>query len=50
MQDVRNAADKLVCRIDKRYKTVEIVVKGYITVIRFFDDGNVRITNARKMR
>ena len=46
MQDVRNGADKLVCRIDKISKTVEIVVKGFRTTIRFLDDGQVLIQNA----
>lgn len=48
MQDVRNGADKLVCRIDKTSKTVEIVLKGYKTTIRFLDDGQVVIENANK--
>lgn len=48
MQDVRNGADKLVCRIDKASKTVEIVLKGCKTTIRFLDDGQVLIENANK--
>lgn len=48
MQDVRNGADKLVCRIDKANKTVEIVLKGCKTTIRFLDDGQVLIENANK--
>lgn len=48
MQDVRNGADKLVCRIDKASKTVEIVLKGYKTTIRFLEDGQVQIENANK--
>lgn len=47
MQEVRNAMDKLVCLIDKEQKTVEIVVKGYKTTIQFYDDGKVRIVNAK---
>ena len=46
MQDVRNGADKLVCRIDKISKTIEIVVKGFRTTIRFLDDGQVLIQHS----
>lgn len=46
MQDVRNGADKLVCRIDKISRTVEIVVKGFRTTIRFLDDGQVLIQHS----
>lgn len=49
MQDVRNGADKLVCRIDKSSRTVEIVIKGCQTTIRFLDDGQVLIKNANKV-
>ena len=45
MQDVRNGADKLVCRIDKASKTVEIVLKGFKTIVRFLDNGQVLIEN-----
>ena len=45
MLDVRNGADKLVCRIDKASKTIEIVQKGYKTTIRFLDNGQVLIKN-----
>lgn len=49
MQDVRNGADKLVCRIDKSSRTVEIVIKGCKTIIRFLDEGQVLIKNANKV-
>lgn len=45
MQDVRNSAGKLVCRVDKASKTVEIVLKGCTTLIRFSDDGTIRVIN-----
>ena len=45
MENVKNKADKLVCRLDKRQKLVEIVHKGYTTTIRFLDDGRVEIIN-----
>ncbi len=46
MQEVRNSANKLVCQIDKLSKTVEIVLKGCRTTIRFLDNGQVQIVNA----
>jgi hypothetical protein len=45
MTDIRNIQGKLVCRVDKASKSVEIVVKGCVTVIRFSDDGKVNVTN-----
>lgn len=48
MEDVRNGADKLVCRIDKTTKMVEIVLKGYVTTIRFLENGQAVIQNASK--
>lgn len=45
MEKVKNAAGKLVCQIDKQQKLVEIVHKGYTTLIRFCADGHVEITN-----
>jgi CRP-like cAMP-binding protein len=48
MTDIRNIQGKLVCRVDKASKSVEIVVKGCITVIRFSDDGKVNVTNTQK--
>lgn len=45
MQDIRNSAGKLVCRVDKASKTVEIVLKGCITLIRFSDDGSFMVIN-----
>lgn len=47
MEDIRNSQGKLVCRIDKISKTVEIAVKGCITVIRFSEE--ITITNIKKM-
>lgn len=45
MQEIRNSQGKLVCRVDKASKTVEIVLKGCITLIRFFDDGTIGVIN-----
>lgn len=48
MEEVRNSLDKLVCRINKATKTVEIVLKGCITTICFLENGQAIIKNARK--
>ena len=48
MRDIRNSQGKLVCRIDKTSKTVEIAVKGCITVIQFSDDGTISVINKNK--
>jgi hypothetical protein len=47
MEQVKNANDKLVCQIDKAQKMVEIVNKGYKTIIRFTADGQVVIVNVK---
>ena len=47
MEEVRNYCDKLVCRIDKSERLVEIVIKGCKTTIRFKSDGTVEIKNAQ---
>lgn len=45
MEEVRNSQGKLVCRVDKASKSVEIVLKGCTTLIRFSDDGTIRVIN-----
>lgn len=45
MENIRNAMDKLVCRLDKAKRIVEIVNKGCKTVISFYDNGRVEIIN-----
>lgn len=47
MEEVRNGCNKLVCRIDKTKKVVEIVVKGNKTTICFKTDVTVEIKNAQ---
>ena len=47
MEEVRNAANKLVCRIDRKKKIVEIVMKGCKTQIRFSDDGTAEVKNSK---
>ena len=49
MQDVRNSANKLVCRLDKQTKTIEIALKGCTTTIQFLENGQVLIQNANKV-
>lgn len=48
MVEVRNKCGKLVCRIDKPNKTVEIAIKCCVTTICFTDDGKVNIENTEK--
>ena len=48
MTEIRNSQGKLVCRADKDNKTVEIAVKGNVTVIRFTDDGKMKIENTER--
>ena len=45
MEEIRNSQGKLVCRVDKMSKTVEIVLKGCTTLIRFASDGTITVTN-----
>lgn len=45
MQEIRNSQGKLVCRVDNASKTVEIVLKGCTTLIRFSNDGTIRVIN-----
>lgn len=49
MENIRNAENKLVCRIDRQTRTVEIVQKKCITKIRFLDNGQVNVINANKV-
>ncbi len=49
MQEVRNSENKLVCCINKVQKTVEIMIKGCKTTIKFLDDGTVKIVNTNKV-
>ena len=39
MKSVNNTNGKLVCKVDEEKKTVEIVKKGFKTVLRFTNDG-----------
>jgi len=46
MQHIRNILGKLVCRIDENQGIVEIVQKGYQTLIHFKPDGTAEVTAA----
>ena len=46
--DIRNNAGRLVCRVDKLRRTVEIVQKGCTTLISFSDDGRINVINKNK--
>lgn len=45
MQEIKNSAGKLVCRIDATEKVVEIVHKGITTVIYILDNGTFEVVN-----
>lgn len=47
MQEVRNTKGKLVCRVDPKTLTVEIVSKGQKTCIVFNPGGQPKIRNTR---
>lgn len=47
MLEVRNAEGKLVCRIDPPNLTVEIVMRGYKTIIVFLPDDDPVVVNSK---
>lgn len=44
MTEIRNSCGKLLCRVDPKTKTVEIIIKGQKTLIQFLDN-DIKITN-----
>lgn len=50
MQEIRNSKGRLVCRADKDSKTVEIVVKSSVTVIRFLDKNGITVKNTERKK
>lgn len=50
MEEIRNGQGKLVCRVDKPTKTVEIAVKGSVTTICFTADGKIKVINTSKAK
>lgn len=47
MHDIKNLAGKLVCRVDAQTKAIEIIRKGYKTVIVFNNDKSISIANSQ---
>lgn len=45
---IRNLAGKRVCDISEDLKTVEIVVKNYVTRITVNKDGKLQVVNERR--
>jgi len=45
MEVVKNANGKTVCRVDGTSRIVEIVHKGFKTIIRFAPDGTYQVEN-----
>ena len=47
MSEIRNLDGKLVCRIDHASGTLEIKVKGCITLIKVNSDGTTEVVNRK---
>ena len=47
MHEIRNGSGKLVCRVDPKTLTVEIVSKGQKTVVAFCPSSEAKVTNAK---
>ena len=45
MEIIQNANHKTICRADVKNKSIEIVHKGFKTIIRFLDNGKMEIIN-----
>ena len=50
MKQVRNANGKFVCMADAATRTVEIIIKGFKTIVRFTADGRVEIINTKPIK
>jgi hypothetical protein len=48
MTEIRNPDGRLVCRIDMTHGNIEILEKGWITIIRLETDGKVSVTHCQK--
>jgi len=44
---IRNANGKLVCKVDETKRTIEIIDRGYKTVVCFKADGYVEVKNTK---
>lgn len=49
MREVRNSEGRLVCRINERTGTVEICIKGHVTLIERMPNGKFKVTNSKKV-
>lgn len=49
MKEVRNPDGRLVCCINEIIGRIEILEKGWITVIQYNHDGNMDIMHFRKI-
>ncbi|MEG2935542.1 MAG: hypothetical protein RR844_03530 [Clostridium sp.] len=45
MEIIKNFKGKTVCHADSKNRTVEIIQKGFRTIIQFMEDGSMRIIN-----
>lgn len=49
MKEVRNERGKLVCRLNEKYRIVEIQEKNQKTLICFLPNGKIKVRNLREM-
>lgn len=47
MDRIKNEDGKTVCFVDKKTKAVEIIKKGYKTIITFLPDDSYKIINIK---
>jgi hypothetical protein len=48
MLEIRNLEGRLVCLVDERTGTVEIVIKDCVTLIKHTSDGGIKVINSRR--
>ena len=48
MKEIKNSNGKLVCKVDEKNKIIEIVHKGYKTVLQFLENGTLVVLNTQK--
>lgn len=49
MTEIKNANGKLVCKLDQKSRTIEIVSKGFKTSIRFLESGELVVLNEKSV-
>ena len=47
MEDIKNSAGKLVCRVDPSTKLVEILHKGIVTTVCFLQDNQIEVISSK---